>query len=329
MKQLWNKYRGPLLLAAGAASLVGGLLVVRADLVKIGQSHPDILYGPLFALAGALFSLALRPSQEQKVENEARLLLQQKRTFSPVLAQDIGLLSALSLVERDLDAAIARLNEYYDGRTTGDDFHIEKPQLLVVAQDLDHCRAEVSALRTLVEEQFLGEDPAVRKEKMDAEQRTTLESALRDLTEAYNRRSDALESLRESKDYGEVKDMFRVMSSDMAKGHKTLTELLSLSQRTTGLASHIRLIGQYTDVAIERSVAVARMLDQQIGFRFADLITKTDAAEVEQLSKALQEASKEEASREEASRIPPTFGVMLADLLEARGKFREALKPKR
>jgi hypothetical protein len=147
----------------GVVVLAFTLAVAATNLQAIYQAQKDFIVGSLLSLTGFCFGKALSRTKEQR----ALELIQTAPTEAVAAALRIdrrvslhndGVFQRLSLLARDLEAATARISEYYDTEARRPYFYRSLPLLRVALEDLDRANANIIDV-----EQILGaavESPA-------------------------------------------------------------------------------------------------------------------------------------------------------------------------
>jgi hypothetical protein len=274
--------------AGGLAILLATLVVAFSNLQEIYDAQKDFVVGSLLSLSGFCFGRALSRTTEQKALElihtaPTREISDALRERMSVRLHEAGAFEQLSRLERNMEAAVDRLSEYYDSQSQRLDFYRHAPLLRVALDDLDKAAANVMDLRRTMrgsaEEAALAMPPAVR---------LALISVRRDLREALNRRDQAYEWLaarldRDEQD--EAWDLFAVMTADVIKGTRTLEALLS-QHAPDPPDDYLRTVVGYLEAAVRRAG------------EFAAVVGRRDVA------------------------LPKIFDVMLDDLSKAIGALR-------
>lgn len=196
--------------AAGTLIALVTLAIAFSNLRDIYRAQEDFVLGSLLSLAGLCFGRALSRTQEQKA------------LF--MWLHDEGVFQQLSRLERNVDAAVDRLSEYYDGQCQELEFYRYSPLLRVALDDLDKAAANVAMLRQQLSQS------AEQPDRISSAVRLALISARRDLREATNRRDQTYEWLAGRLDRqsgAEAWDLFAVMTADIIKGTRSVEVLLS------------------------------------------------------------------------------------------------------
>jgi hypothetical protein len=161
-----------------------------------------------------------------------------------------GVFERISVLERNLEAAVDRLTEYYNSQCRKPDFYRDAPLLKVALSDLDKAAADVSELANIV-----GMPIGVPGYAPSAALRLELKGLGRDLREAVGRRDQAYEWFRSRLDrqgYEEAWEVFAVMTSDILKADRMLEALLS-QYITARPEEYMRSIAGYVDAALRRA----------------------------------------------------------------------------
>lgn len=215
---------------AGLAILLITLLVAFSNLRDIYNAQQDFVVGSLLSLSGFCFGRALSRTQEQKAIELIRTaptpaVNHALREAMATQLHSAGAFEQLSRLERNIDAALDRLSEYYDSQCQRLDFYRHSSLLRVALDDLDKTAANVVGLR-----QILHESASEADHLISPAARLALISVRRDLREAMNRRDQAyewFETRLDRKTDEEAWDVFAVMTSDILKGTRSLEALLS------------------------------------------------------------------------------------------------------
>jgi hypothetical protein len=249
----------------GLVVLVLTLVLALANLQSIYQAQKDFLVGSLLSLTGFCFGKALSRTQEQK----AIALIRTAPTRSVVAALDMdrtarlhadGLFQQLSLLARNLEAAVDRISEYYDSQARRSDFYRQLPLLRVALDDLDKANANVinagEILGSTAEGPAYVVSPAVR---------LSLTSIRRDLRESLGRRDQSYEwfaARLERPSNSEFWDVFDVMTSDALKADRLLDALLG-QHVAFPLEELLVITVGYLAAAIRRANEVGKILHSQ------------------------------------------------------------------
>ncbi|HET6212947.1 MAG TPA: hypothetical protein VFE14_08760 [Micromonosporaceae bacterium] len=215
--------------AIGLAVVVVIADIAFSNLQAIYNSEKDFVVGTLFSLAGFCFGKALNRTQEQRALELITTAPTPKvaaalREEMEVRLHSEGVFAQLSVLERNVDAAVNRLSEYYDSQARELQFYRHAPLLRVALDDLDKAAANVVLLRRTLGASTMGPEYV-----MSPAMRLTLIRIRRDLREAIGRRDQAYEWFAErlSPDTAEdVWDVFAVMTADILKADRSLEALL-------------------------------------------------------------------------------------------------------
>jgi len=249
----------------GLAVLVFTLVLALTNLQAIYNAQKDFIVGSLLSLTGFCFGKAMSRTQEQK----AIELIRTAPTRAVVAALEMdrtarlhsdGLFQQLSLLARNLEAAVDRISEYYDSQARRPDFYRHLPLLRVALDDLDKANGNIAdagqILRPTADSPAYVISPAVRQSFI---------SIRRDLRESLGRRDQSYEWFTARLDRlanEEFWDIFHVMTSDALKADRLLDALLGkhvgfppeeLLATTTG----------YLAAAIRRANEVGKTLHSQ------------------------------------------------------------------
>lgn len=219
-------------------------VIASGNLQTIYKAQPDFVLGSLLALAGFCFAKTF-----SKVST--------RRTFIAHL-HEIGAVEQLALLERNVDASIDRLSEYYHTSAQHRDFYRQLALLRVVLDDLDKLSENVTCMRA----DMLGQKPGRTKHVIPPKAQLTLRVLHRDVREAVFRRDQLFETLMA--EHGdrisrESNDLFAAMTSDLLKADRHLESLLVESVRYPP-EEYERLITNYLKAAKERAAEVAESL---------------------------------------------------------------------
>jgi hypothetical protein len=247
----------------GLVILLVTLTVAFSNLQEIYDAQKDFVVGSLLSLSGFCFGRALSRTTEQKAlelihTEPTEEISDALRERLSVRLHDVGAFEQLSRLERNVDAAVERLSEYYDAQSQRLDFYRHAPLLRVALDDLDKASANVvdlrATLRGSADETTVAIPPSVR---------LVLISVRRDLREALNRRDQAYEWLAARLDHAdreEAWDLFAVMTADIIKGTRTLEALLS-QHAPYPADEYLRTVVGYLDAAVRRAGEFAAAVD--------------------------------------------------------------------
>lgn len=240
--------------------------------INISQQFPDIVFGLLFGVGGYLVSQAMSLSKADHIKGEAKDYIREKRVCNDSIRQECSLDAAIALTERNLNAVMNRFREYYDSKAINQNFHNDLPMLSILFDDIDRCSSDVDSIRKLMES-FLENDldsTIIKNNKKDCrpddievinkEMLKRLGLILRDVKEAYNRRTETLDILLTAEykeEYNKHSALFNVMSSDLAKALQTLNEICSLSLRNDDTQKDIQLTIDYLEASRKHSETIA------------------------------------------------------------------------
>jgi hypothetical protein len=139
-------------LMLGFAVLVLIAVVALSDLQTIYQSDKDFIVGSLLSLVGFCFGKAFSRTQEQKAIEIIRTARDGavdgvlKEEMSVRLHRD-GVFEELSVLARNVDAALERLGEFCDSQCRIPDFYRRARLLQVALDDLDKTGSSVIRLQ--------------------------------------------------------------------------------------------------------------------------------------------------------------------------------------
>ena len=239
----------------GLAVLIIIAVVASPNLLEIYNSQKDFVVGSLFALVGFLFGKAFSRTHEQKALELIRdhdatpqvataLSREIKRTL-----HDQGAFEELSVLERNVKAAVSRLLEYFDSQAAKLDFYHHSPPLTVALDDLDHAAANVARLRNRLAGMRSTPESATDEVGPD------FASIHRDLHESNRRRIEVYEHLKLRNDKNIDDDSWTilgVMTSDILKAERTLALLRSGCLGGPAEESMSQIIG-YLTAALARA----------------------------------------------------------------------------
>lgn len=250
-------------LTVGLADLVFIAVIASSNLRNIYNSQKDFLVGTLFSVAGFCFGRAFSRTQEQRAlemigaptETVDRVL---RRKMEERLHEE-GAFRTLSVLDRDIEAAVGRLSEYYDSQARRLQFYRHAPLLRVALDDLDKAAANVATLRATLD----GGKQTNPYEGIPVSIRLDLMRTRRDLREAIGRRDQAYEWLadRLGTEAQEAWDLFAVMTADMLKGDRML-EALGGQRIAYPLPEYLRTVHGYLAAALLRAEEFERTLAQ-------------------------------------------------------------------
>ena len=171
-----------------------------------------------------------------------------------------GLFQQLSLLARNLEAAVDRISEYYDSQARRPDFYRHLPLLRVALDDLD------KAIGNIVKAgQILGPTAESPAYVVSPAARLSLTSIRRDLRESLGRRDQSYEwfaARLERLANSEFWDVFDVMTSDALKADRLLDALLGQYVAFPPEELLTTTIG-YLAAAIRRANEVGKILHSQ------------------------------------------------------------------
>ncbi|SCL20423.1 hypothetical protein GA0070624_1992 [Micromonospora rhizosphaerae] len=250
-------------LTVGLADLVLIAVFASSNLRNIYDSQKDFLFGTLFSVGGFCFGRAFSRMQEQRAlemiaaptEAVDRVL---RRKMEERLHEE-GAFRTLSVLDRDIEAAVGRLSEYYDSQARRLQFYRHAPLLRVALDDLDKAAANVATLRAILG----GGRQARPEESIPVSIRLDLMRTRRDLREAIGRRDQAYEWLadRMGPEAHEAWDLFAVMTADMLKGDRML-EALGGQRIAYPVPEYLRTVHGYLAAALLRAEEFERTLAQ-------------------------------------------------------------------
>jgi hypothetical protein len=200
-----------------------------SNLREVYNSQKDFVVGLLASLAGVCFTKAFSRANERRA-----LELIHEAPPGPVEAaladasrqrlDRSGVFQSIALLERNVEAALDRLSEYYHAQSQVLDFYQHAPLLRVVISDLDKILANALSLRRGVGDPDDGFD----RYHIAPKDRHKLISIRRDLRESVGRKNTAYVSLAQSDTVvsPEAWDVFAVMTGDMLKAELALESLL-------------------------------------------------------------------------------------------------------
>lgn len=248
-------------LTVGLADLVFIAVIASSNLRNIYNSQKDFLVGTLFSVAGFCFGRAFSRTQEQRAlemigaptEVVDRVL---RRKMEERLHEE-GAFRTLSVLDRDIEAAVGRLSEYYDSQARRLQFYRHAPLLRVALDDLDKAAANVATLRATLD----AGKQTNPDEGIPVSIRLDLMRTRRDLREAIGRRDQAYEWLadRLGTEAQEAWDLFAVMTADMLKGDRML-EALGGQRIAYPLPEYLRTVHGYLAAALLRAEEFERTL---------------------------------------------------------------------
>ncbi|WP_406037332.1 hypothetical protein OG799_22605 [Micromonospora sp. NBC_00898] len=250
-------------LTVGLADLVFIAVVAFSNLQTIYDSQKDFLVGTLFSVAGFCFGRAFSRTQEQRalemISTPTEAVDRVLRRKMEERLHDEGAFRTLSVLDRDIEAAVGRLSEYYDSQARRLQFYRHAPLLRVALDDLDKAAANVATLRATLD----GGKQARPDEGIPVSIRLDLMRTRRDLHEAIGRRDQAYEWLagRMGADAHEAWDLFAVMTADMLKGDRML-EALGGQRIAYPVPEYLRTVHGYLAAALLRAEEFERVLAQ-------------------------------------------------------------------
>ncbi len=267
-KLYMNKKRWIFLTAFIVFALAVGMSINR--FINITEQFPDLVFGLLFSIGGFLVSAAMSPSKEELIKDEAKDYIRGHKICNDVY-QECGLDAAVALAERDLNAAMNRFCEYYDSKANYPTFHNDLSALTILFSDIDRCSSDLSSIRKLMDI-FLDDDSNTAKKdckklkntekQLDNKGNQKLSSVLRNVKEAYNRRTEVFNILLKETEYEPA--LFNVMSGDLAKALQTLNEIKSFSLRNDSLRTHIQLTIDYLTACYNHSETIKATIAESL-----------------------------------------------------------------
>ena len=249
----------------GLAVLVFTLVLALTNLQAIYNAQKDFFVGSLLSLTGFCLGKAMSRTQEQK----AIELIRTAPTQAVVAALEVdrtarlhsdGLFQQLSLLARNLEAAVDRISEYYDSQARRPDFYRHLPLLRVALDDLDKANGNIVGAR-----QILRPSAGSPAYTISQATRLSLTSIRRDLRESLGRRDQAYEWFTARLDRRaneEFWDVFDVMTSDALKADRLLDALLAQHFDFPPEELLVTATG-YLSAAIRRANEVGKILQSQ------------------------------------------------------------------
>ncbi|SMM97682.1 hypothetical protein SPONL_801 [uncultured Candidatus Thioglobus sp.] len=288
MKKFLKENKKSLLVIIALFLLVLGINLQSESFVKIAKDFPDIVFGIIFGVLGFVVSAFISKSEDELVEQKAKEILQTKQAMNVSIDDFVDLDAAIALAKRDLRAATARFQEYYNTMSIQKDFHKELSKLNVLFDDIDSSMADVESISTILniikQKKEDGTENKIETKDATQKEQESYYDLIRDVREAYNRRTDSFEILSQDEKYKNIESMFYVMSSDIAKALQTLIEV--------------------------NSFTVRKSIDDKEGLKLSRKYMEVALARADSIETLLKESSKK-------SPIPPVFEVMKSDLKSA------------
>jgi len=222
---------------------------------EVYNSQKDFVVGLLASLAAVCFTKAFTPTNEHK----ALELIRADRdgpidaALDEVVRRRLdrrGVFESVALLERNVEAAMDRLSEYYYAQAQQLEFYKHAPLLRVVISDLDKVMANIMAVQNGVGKPKGHDD----EYHVAAKARHMLISVLRDLRESVKRKDAAYESLTATNNSisPEAWDVFAVMTGDILKAELILESMLSQHLRFPPEES-LRTVVDYLDAGLKRA----------------------------------------------------------------------------
>jgi hypothetical protein len=243
----------------GVTVLILVIAVSLTNLQEIYEAQKDFVVGSLLSLVGFCFAKAL----SRRAEDEAIELVSASpdpRLRSAVIdrvAHDEGVLKELAVLARDVDAANARLSQYFDLRTRSLKFHEDAALLFVALEDLDHAGERISDVKALLgvtdEGRFAGDEASIAR----------MTYIRRYLREAANRRDQVYSHFSAQLDWEahpELAEMFSVLSSDIWKAGRALNRVLGKNVSESP-EECLRLVNGYVHASLKRAEKLEGLLD--------------------------------------------------------------------
>lgn len=320
-------------LLGGIAMLVGGVYIVRDQLADIMVAEPDIFYAPLIGGAVFLITKAFQPTKAQLLTEEAADLIRDRSSprVNAIVDDEVQrrfeehhIGDYISTLTRNIDASIDRLNEYYSVRSSDQNFHVTMPLISVVADDLDKSFGNLKDLRDALSSVSGNAVKPSNRRLFTDEQRVRLESILRDVREAINRRNEFFQFVVEQPSASGLLnyhlESFRVVSSDLFKSYRIVVELLGVSRRNRSVEQEISGASDYVFAALTRALNLA----ESMGSLDLGSTNLEDRQEVMVVANKAATAI-ERASEGNMNAVPASYGVMLRDCASALRKMEAYL----
>jgi hypothetical protein len=221
-------------LTAGFTVLVIVCVIAAQNLQAIYNSQKDFVVGTLLSLTGFCFAKALTRSQERRAQEALRAELRQK----------------MALLERNVNAAILRIGDYFNSEAPKFDHYHRTRLLQVVIDDLEHCRSNIIETNKIIG------SPVQDTYQVDGPQRVIVEAASRALEEAANRRDQVFDMLKAQAERdlsaADTWDMFQTMTADTLKAKQMVDAMLRPNiTMSPGLGAY--KAKDYVDAAIRRA----------------------------------------------------------------------------
>jgi len=296
------------------------ITMLWSQLRGIIQSELDIFLGAAFGGATALASYAIRdntaelelerikdkirdgdsPEIDQTVVRRAQeMILEGDPRFKDVIKKQVdlaitdkGYRPVAALLGRNIDAAMKRLSEYFDGQAVDHEIHTKLDTLMIIMSDLDQAKANSNDLHAELGLGTIAPDPIILR------YRSILTTLYRDISEAFNRRNDTYRAIRETEIlWPSIQNIFSVMTADIAKAKVTTFEIMSESQRNSDFLVHIRSVLQYLAAAQARARVIIQRANEIKDTHYDDFVP-----------------------------LPDTFDVMMSDLNTASHQLLELLR---
>ena len=216
----WTRHwRRGLRVAAGIVLLGATIVMLRGRLVNVWSTNPDIFYYPVFGLGVSLITSGF---VRDKIDREIR------RRYD-----EFNVRTTLAVLGRNVEAARQRLIEYSFLRAAEFDFHLGMSLLLVIENDLEKAYTNINSLHAAIMQTVsLGEQSKVEPAEGGSRRLDDLQSIMRDVSEATNRRNEIASGLLILKlgaddNISALLDSFNVVSSDLFKANIIMTEVIS------------------------------------------------------------------------------------------------------
>ncbi|MFQ6028730.1 MAG: hypothetical protein ACE5Q6_14700 [Dehalococcoidia bacterium] len=239
------------LLLLGIAVFVGGIVWIRLGLAGIEDGFTDSAAAFVIGVAVFLVTLGLSSSRESISKAELQRML-----------HDEGVISQLSLLESNIDAAYDRLNDFYNEFSVHSEFAQSVNILEVVFDHLDKVYGNLTDTDAKLNYSGISQQP---RSILTFQEQGTVAQIRRNVREAIIRRVQLSEYL-ESQDStlvskgDDLGDLFLVMSSDLLKGARIIEYVNDISKPIGDNIVQLHYASRYL------SASLARLDEYQAGY---------------------------------------------------------------
>lgn len=200
-------------LVLGILIAIGGIIWISRSEIGVEENYKDSAAALVAGVAVFFVSIGLSHSPRQIRIKEIRSVL-----------YDSGVIRQLALLQRNVEASHARLNNIYEVMSGSPDFSRHTMLMEIILEDIDKVFGNL-----LVVDKHLDFSGAEDSGKRTKENLAALTSIRRDLREAINRGTQAWDAMGHlsSRNHISARNLFAVLSADLLKAGRLIEELLS------------------------------------------------------------------------------------------------------